>query len=410
MNKLLSFDKNKVLNYLFVLYSFCIPLSRAGIVLLAVLITFFWIIEGNFKNKIRDVISSKFLMMGIILCLYLMMGVFWADNNDYTFNHFKRLWYYIPMFTLFTSLKKEYIVYIISAFVSAMMISEVISYGIFFELWTTKHGTPSDPTPFMNHLEYSLFLAFISSYLLVKSLLERLCLKTKIVYIIFFITACTNLFITGGRIGQLAFVFSIFMIIITHVKHKIKALFISIILIFTILFTAYTFSSTFKNRISNSISDLNKVYVQKDFSSSWGLRLSTWVVTYNILKDNLIFGTSIADIQNDYLELITVKKIVNVENVQAIIIGGYHNDFLELSAGGGIIASMLFIVCFLYLMRLKLEDEELNNIKIILMSIFIVALIGDNFLRLQFTMNLFGLFTGIIIASARMQKINTISI
>ncbi|NQY54358.1 MAG: hypothetical protein HRT42_12395 [Campylobacteraceae bacterium] len=161
MNKLLSFDKNKVLNYLFVLYSFCIPLSRAGIVLLAVLITFFWIIEGNFKNKIRDVISSKFLMMGIILCLYLMMGVFWADNNDYTFNHFKRLWYYIPMFTLFTSLKKEYIVYIISAFVSAMMISEVISYGIFFELWTTKHGTPSDPTPFMNHLEYSLFLAFI---------------------------------------------------------------------------------------------------------------------------------------------------------------------------------------------------------------------------------------------------------
>ena len=68
----------------------------------------------------------------------------------------------LPLIVIASSIKKEFIPKILGAYLLGMFISEILSYGIFFELWTTRHGDPSDPTPFMNHLDYSTFLTFTS--------------------------------------------------------------------------------------------------------------------------------------------------------------------------------------------------------------------------------------------------------
>ena len=107
--KLKSLNSNDILNYIFIFYAFCLPLSRAGIVLSLFLMVIFWIIEGNFKYKFKMIFSNKFILFSTILCIYLLITVFFKDSLSYDFNHFKRLWYYLGLFIIITSIKKEYI-------------------------------------------------------------------------------------------------------------------------------------------------------------------------------------------------------------------------------------------------------------------------------------------------------------
>lgn len=400
--KLKSLNSNDILNYVFIFYAFCLPLSRAGIVLSIFLMIIFWIIEGNFKYKFKVIFKNKFIIFSTILCIYLLFTVLFKDSLSYDFNHFKRLWYYIALFVIITSIKKEYIFKCLSVFIIAMMISEIYSYGIFFELLTSKHGSVEDPTPFMNHLHYGVFLSFTALLLLNRFFLEKRCPKTKIIYAIFFITVVGNLFITGGRMGQLAFLISIFILIFDLFEHKIRAFFISIALVLVIVILAFNFSNTFQKRVYEAQNDIKNLFIENNYNTSWGLRASAWVVTYEILKKNPLFGTSIADIDNDYKKMVIDDKIVNMEyndiNEMATLWAGYHNDFLELTSGGGLVAFMLFILAFLYLFKMKIKNQEFNNIKIIFLSIFLISIMADNFLRYQFTMNLFIFIVGILIA------------
>ena len=45
-------DYNKFINYFIVLYSFCLPISKAGTTFSAIFLILLWFIESNFKVKI----------------------------------------------------------------------------------------------------------------------------------------------------------------------------------------------------------------------------------------------------------------------------------------------------------------------------------------------------------------------
>ena len=225
-----NIDYNKYINYIAVLYAFTIPISRAGIVLFSVLMILLWLLEGGFKEKYSKMKNNNLVVLIIALVIFYFLSLLWSDNLVNGLKYSKKFWYFITIFVIFTSIKKEYIKYMVSAFLISMFISEVISYGIFFEWWNFKNRLPSFPTPFMYHLEYSLFLAFTALLLLnrVFTVEERVY---KFGYFIYFSTVTANLFINGGRTGQLAFIVSIFIVGFLNIKHKVKA-----IVIITILF------------------------------------------------------------------------------------------------------------------------------------------------------------------------------
>ena len=392
------------LNYAFILYAFCIPLSRAGIVFSSILIIVLWIIEGNFKSKFKILKDIKFILFSIILTCYLLLSVFWSDSSSYNYHDFDKFWYYLPFFAITTSLKKKFLPYLLYSFIFAMSIDIILSYGMFLVFSALTHGTAINPTPFMNHLEYSILLAVVSLVFFNKLILTKSVSVLKITYLIMFIISTINLFLIQGRIGQLSFFLSIFILIIFYFKNKFKAFFYSITLISIILFSSYHLSDSFKYRLNQTIADVKNVIEKKDFSGSWGIRASAWVVTYNILKDNILFGTGIADLDLDYKRIIEIEKVVQVNDTSAMYNGGYHNEFLELTAAGGLISFLLFIIIFYYLSKIEIKDLEIRNIKIFLLVVLLFSLLGDNFLRLQFTMNLFSLFIGIILAQEKLEK------
>ncbi len=393
----------KYLNYVFLFYAFCVPIARSGISLCLFLIIILWLLEGNLKVKFSLLLSKKVLVYAILLTLYLLISVLWADKTSDKFFDFRRLYYHLTIFALYTSLQKKYIKYLIPIFIFSMLISEVLSYGIFFRLWTLHHGTPSDPTPFMNHLVYSVFLAVTASLLLSQMVLSK-NLKLKIFYFLFFLTASTNLFLTGGRTGQVAYIVSIFMLLMFHIKNKLKAILVIFVLLGCMLFVQYQISNTFRTRVAEARSNLSEALYHQDYSSSWGLRLSAWIVTGKILEKNPIFGTSISDIRQDYKHIVLKDKILKNGQFNAIMGNGFHDEYLEVLAGGGLIAGILFMLIFYNFCKIRIRNEEIFNAKIIILSVFIFSLTTDIFLRWQFSATLFAFFLGIFLAQERIEK------
>ena len=186
----------------------------------------------------------------------------------------------------------------------------------------------------MNHLSYTLFLAITCAILLSSFILEKTSKLKRLYYGLFFLTATINLFLTGGRTGQIAFIFVIIMLIFTNIKHKVLAFLISTVLLSSIFVGAYNLSPTFKERVNISIYDLKQVSENKNFSSSWGIRLSTWVATYYILKDNILFGTGISDLNMDYRKYVVNNSDIRVDNPSLMLRNGYHSEIVELTAAG----------------------------------------------------------------------------
>ncbi len=392
---------NKYINYFIVAYALIIPLSRAGIAFFTILLLVLWCFD-NIKEKIKYLPSSKVIISFALFFSINIVALFWTDgdNLNSAIKYISKYWYFLSILVIFTSLRKEFIYKTIGAFLLGMFISELISYGIFFELIEWKRGTPQNPVPFMSHLDYSVFLAFSSLLLLDRTLFEKE-VKYKAIYFIFFISVTVNMFITTGRSGQVAFFITLIILFIYRTQNKLKGLIISIVSIALFATLAYNYSNTFHNRIDLAQDDIHKFVNESNYCSSWGNRVGALIITKDILIENPILGVGLVDnmdllkekIDNYYPSMKCFRWYMH-----------YHNQYAQILTQTGVVGSIIFLSIFYSLLNLKFIEREFNIIKIILVSVFLISFIGDPYFHKQFTIVLFTLFTGILLAQHRIEN------
>ena len=388
-----TLNYSKILNFLFILFAFVFPISIAGANVLIVLMIVFWLLEGNFKEKWIKIKKNKLIsvLFGIFFVLVLSSLFSNSFKNAFFMTHHIHniLFFYLKYFTFYliffivfyTSLQKEFLEKVISAFLFGMLFSEIVSYSIFFELidisfWKNldliyKGSSSFNPSPFMHHSFYTIFLA--TAILLIFDNLFRVKNKLiKIFSIIFIISALTNLFINGGRLGQLAFILAFIIYSFFKLK-KIKYFLLSSIGLLFILIIAYNFSPLFKYRVNLAKQNLIMVTSNKNFNTSWGKRIGADIISCKILTanpKNFIFGLGAGDAKKEYFDFAKknyphiYKQISNLVHV--------HNQFFQLWIDGGIIAFILMIFYFIYLYKLAPIPLTIGII-----IVFTVGFIGD---------------------------------
>ena len=238
-------DTNFYINYLLIGYAFCIPISKAGTNLFEVLIILLWIYQGNWKYKLEQYKSNPLIITFGIFIGFSLISIFWASSVAFALDYIGKYRHFLMIPIIYTSLDKKFLGHIFSAFLISMFLSEIMSYGIFFEFWTYKNVLPSDPAPFMDHVSYSIYLAFTSMILLNKIFFETE-LKYKVIYVLFFITVTSNLFLNGGRSGQVTFFIILLILAILNAKHKLKAVAVSVLFLSITFFAAYNISPNFQ--------------------------------------------------------------------------------------------------------------------------------------------------------------------
>jgi O-antigen ligase len=348
-------------------------------------------VEKNWTEKWEKLKNCKVFQAFSLFIVYNIISILWTDEVQQSIIYILKYWYILPAFVIFTSFPKDKFEDILKFFIFGMLISEILSYGIFFELWTMKHGTVFDPTPFMNHLDYGIFLVFTSILFLVKFLYSDNS-RDKMLFGIFFLTVSGNLFITGGRAGQLAFFITVFVIYFVYFNAKIfKSTKYSIITIAISLVLPMILSDTFVNRLGDAQNDFEK-HQHSNYKSSFGNRLGAWEVAGKILSENPIFGVGNQD------NIVALKKITSeVKYLNPLNwYPHFHNQYLDITSSLGILGLFIFLNIFWQIFNIQLKEADIL-IKVSFLSIFLIGFIAEPFLHKQFTLSIFALILGYLL-------------
>jgi len=398
----LNFDS--IYFYSFILFAFTLPLSRASISFFIVFIPLVWFFEGNLQQKIKSIQSNKFLIALFLYVFYLTLSLLWTQDLNLGLYKLRLSLYFLTIYVAYTALKPEYIEKITTAFLLGMFTSEIISYGIFFQLWTFNGKSPSDPVPFMHHIDYSVLLAITSMLLLNKILSKLYNYKEKIVFLLFFFSVTGNLFLIGGRTGQVALIGGIIITVFLHYKVSIKSFFLTLFIFSTIFISAFNLSNTFHQKVLQTFSSINKIS-SMNFNSSIGIRAAYAIVTYNIFLNHPL-GVGVGDYKEAITQELEIpgKYSLLPENITFMKTHHPHSQYNLILIQLGFIGILLFIYLIYQLLKLKIQDQEIKNFSIIFTVVYFTSCLTEPLFIKQFPLALFVLFASLFVASTKAPK------
>jgi len=382
------------------LFAFMMPLSRATNSLFDTLLIVSLLLQGNYKERFSQFKDSSLAKVILLFILYTIISLLWTDQLHEGLNVKKLYIQWFAIFAIALSIKKEQVFTVVSAFLLGMLVSEVLSYGMFFEFWTIKGKGADYPTPFMMHIDYSVFLAFSAIILLNRMLSKRYSMKEKVLLTLFFLTVTGNLFINDGRTGQLAFLIGIFATVFIHFRINLKSIGIALLIVTVVFSSAYSLSSKFQERVAFAKQDIDRA-MSGDLSGSWGGRVAMYIIATDIIKANPIIGVGVGDYNSAAKEVLEKndhglpqRVITQVQHVH------FHSQYVNTLVQGGIVALGLMLMMFITLVKLPIMDPELKELSILFAVVYFTAFVAEPLWLKQFTNMLFILFTGLFLGAS----------
>ena len=389
-----NFNLDKTFQFLLIILAFLMPLTVFGGNLIIVIICVLWLFSGNYKSKFDQIINNKLILASIVFFCIHLVGLLWTEDLAWGLHIVHKMWYFIGLFPiLYTIVRKDYISHYRTAFMLAISITEVCSYLVWFEVIEPfKNATVHNPTPFMSHISYNPILAF-AIYLVLHEIFFNPKIKNLVfaLYGFFAISMTINMFITGGRAGQVMF-FAMLTIIIFQFfnTQKIKALFLISVLIPGIFFTAYTTSDLFQERVDMAVKNIT--YYSDNKASSVGQRITFALNSWEVIKKNPIIGIGTGDFPIEY------KKINKINTPDLPNTTNPHNMYtlvaMELGALG--IISMLSIFYYQIKLSFNSSNKLIRDVGITLPLLFLVIMWSDSYLLGHFTTLMFVFFSSFL--------------
>ena len=389
-----NLNLDKTFQFLLIILAFLMPLTVFGGNLIIVIICILWLFSGNYKSKFDQIINNKLMLASIVFFCLHVVGLLWTEDLAWGLHIVHKMWYFIGLFPiLYTIVRKDYISNYISAFLLAISITEVCSYLVWFEVIEPfKNATVINPTPFMSHISYNPILAF-AIYLVLHEIFFNKKITNLVfsLYSFFAISMTINMFITGGRAGQVMY-FAMLSIIVFQFfnAQKIKSLLLISVLIPGIFFTAYTTSDLFQQRVDAAVK--NTIYYSENKSTSVGQRITFALNSWEVIKENPIIGIGTGDFPIEYKKInqINTPEIPNTTNP--------HNMYTLIAMELGVIGLISMLSIFYYQIKLSFNSSNrfIRDVGITLPLLFLVIMWSDSYLLGHYTTLMFVFFSSFL--------------
>ena len=309
---------DRTYQYLLIAAFFFLPITVLGNNIAIWLIVILWFFSGNYKEKFQQIKNHSLALASILFFLIHVFALIWTENLDWGFEILRKMLPFLFVLPAFLTITRiENTKYYITAFLIAIAISLGLSYLIWLgiiEPLQIGYGV-DNPVPLMSHISYNPFLAF-AFYLVVNKLLSggKMPQLERAVYTFFSITMTFNMFITGGRAGQVMFFAAIIVLAFQYFKNsQVKAILFSLILIFCISVTAYFSSPIFQERVVQ-VSDEARSYMKygniapfpiydAHMNSNVGTRIIFFINTSELIKKSPILGVGTGDFPAEYKKI-----------------------------------------------------------------------------------------------------------
>ena len=378
-------------SYLFGLYGLFISVSVSISSFLAYLMLLLFIVQGNFKTHFLK-IKNNFFVYAVLWFVFLhFLGLLWTEDFIWAQNVLKREWKLIFILLFMMIIKKEHFNYYLKCFILGMTFSEIVSYAIWFEIippfmYAAKNGMY---TPFMWHLSYNIYLAVAISLVLHFLIHDKQLDKIKqIILSFFFLTMTINMFITGGRAGQIAFLVMLFVMAYTFFKTHFK-LAIGILSIVSIsLILAYSASDLFSKRVDLAIHEVKTF--EENHKTSVGYRIALTLNMFELIKQHPFIGVGTGDMLQEYAK-------VNEKSLYKTPITQPHNMYILILVEFGLLGFITLLALFYAKTKIALSiNDDLRNIRFAFIVMFLVVMLSNSYLYTHHTMVLYIFFTSIL--------------
>lgn len=399
-------DYDKLINYLLIAYALVLPISKAGTNIFESLIILVWLLQGNWKEKYLLYKNNLFFQSLFMLIIISVLSIPYAISTEFALDYIAKYKHFLIILPIFSSFEMKFFKPILSSFLLGMLFSEIVSYGIFFEWWTYKNISPSDPTPFMDHVSYSVYLAFTSIILLTRLMdLTETDVKLKLMYFIFLISSTTNLFINGGRTGQVTFLALIILSVFLSFKNTLQSIFISATLILSIIFLAYNYSPVFKNRINQAYIGIEQMVHHNNYKADgFSQRVAVWIVGFDNVKDNFLFGKGLGNDTKD-MSYYLANRGLDTKFFSGF--GDNHNMFLIVALQFGILGLIIMFIIFYSIFILKFKSNVIKTLNLTFIFGFLLWSLGNTTFHTMNPMTFFALFAGIFNKISKLETTGT---
>jgi O-antigen ligase len=389
-----SVNLDKTYQFLLIALAFLLPLTVAGGNLIIVIIVILWTLSANYKVKFNQIFNNRLLIASIVFFSLHVVGLAWTEDLGWGLHIIHKMWYFLLLFPiLYTIVRRKYIKYYVTAFLLAIAITEILSYLVWFEVISPfKNATQLNPTPFMSHISYNPILAF-SIYLIGHKILfnSKINALKRSAYSLFMITISINMFITGGRAGQVMF-FAVLAILIFQYFNfqKFKALVVVIIVTGSVFFTAYQTSTLFYERVNATI--YNVQHYESNKLTSIGYRITFAINSWEVIIKNPIIGVGTGDFPREYRQ-------VNIKNTpQVPSTANPHNMYILVLTQLGLIGLISFLLIFYYQIKLSFlsKNKFIRDVGVTLPLLFLLIMWSDSYLLGHYTTLMYIFFSSFL--------------
>jgi O-antigen ligase len=388
------YSLEKAYQFLLIVLAFLMPLTVFGGNLIIFFIVILWLISGNYKDKFYSIAKSKVLLASIMFFCLHVVGLLWTNDLEWGVHIVHKMWYFFLLFPiLYTIVIKENIPKYIASFLLAVFLTEALSYLVWFELIEPfKNASVFNPTPFMSHITYNVILAFAIYLVLHRLVIQKNIGKLQSFFYGFFaFMMIFNMFITGGRAGQVGFFVILGVLIFQYFSFsKIKAFFITLFVIPAIFLSAYQISPMFSARVDSGLSDFTN-YSNHQWSSV-GYRMTFAIYSWEIIKDNPLLGVGTGDFPQEY------KKINMAKTPEMNNANNPHNMYILILVQLGLLGLISFFSIFYFQFKAAFQSKNilLKDTGIALPIMFLVIMFSDSYLLGHFTTLIFIFFSSFL--------------
>lgn len=362
-------DKDRLtlwMNNLIVVYMFFIPITAAVTSRIFIVILALFFLRGDIVHYAREAWSNRVVRAFSYL---LMVYFIWLIGSEslikgwHSISHVKNVLY---LFVFLSVIDGRYINRILGAFIVAMMVSEILSYAMFFGIIPWEFGIGErffykafcvgDPSPFLHHIHYGVVLAFTVVLLAQKVLYAKEDIWLKGIMLFFTLTASANIFVTGGRTGYIAFFpLLAFFFFYYHRKWIVPAL-IGISIFAGVM---YQSSDLLQSKVAQTVTEIEKIArPTADYDSSLGQRVGFWIYSLEVINDNFWFGVGTGDSMDEVFARVLPKD----EEVKSI--AHEHNQYISVMLQFGLIGLLAFLNVFYQIYKYRTKDENLRFVQL----------------------------------------------
>jgi hypothetical protein len=201
----------KIYFYALVILAIGLPISKVLMSIAQMILLGNWLLEGGFKSKIRNLFSTRAALIILIFYLFHFVGFIYTENFSYALDDVRiKLPFLILPLVIGSAepLTKSDFYKLMLYFCAGVLISTLVSFGVYICIVPYEWSDVRDITLFVSHIRLSLFicLSVFSLYYFSKknaTQSERIFFYLTIIWFTFFlyiiesVTGFAILFITG---------------------------------------------------------------------------------------------------------------------------------------------------------------------------------------------------------------------